>query len=293
MQNQIKEYFFRTEFKELGIDIIKFKHLFSKLTIEERLQPHRIKFHAVLFITDGKAKHQVDFKNYDCKAGSLVFIGKEQIHSWLSKDAIDGYLILFTEDFLNHNQIKFNDIAYSYPYNSVLYKPILNIENRDDFRAFLSLVDYIFQELYLPQTKHKPEILQCLLRALLLKIQSNPIKELKDVDSGSVEIFIKFQRLLEKNFTETRNAADYCSSLNISFRKLNDICKILTKKTVKAFIDDFIILKAKRYLFNKELNVSEISYKLGFYEVTNFTKFFKNHENITPKMFRENEILKK
>ena len=167
---------------------------------------------------------------------------------------------------------------------------MLNVNSKDDYNAFLSLVDYLYQEFHLPKNQSKQEILQCLLRALLLKVQSHPIKELKDVDNDSVEIFIKFQRLLEEKLTETRNAADYCGFLNISFRKLNTICKTLTKKTVKAFIDDLIKLKAKRHLFNRDLNVSEISYHLGFDELTNFTKFFKKHENITPKKFRENPI---
>ena len=93
--------------------------------------------------------------------------------------------------------------------------------------------------------------------------------------------------MLEEKISITRNAKDYCISLNTTYRKLNSTCKILTNKTIKGFIDDFLILKAKRLLSEREENISQISYKMGFDEVTNFTKFFKKHTQQTPKSFTE------
>lgn len=287
MPKQIKEYFFRKEFEEVGFEIINLNNFFQKPMNKERFNPHRIKFYIILFITNGNGEHHIDFQSYSYQRGSILFVGKDQIHSWNYNTDINGFLLLFTEKFLNNNQINFNDISYTYPYNTTLYKPIINLNNNENYKTFHSLVTYLFQEYNLPKTTVKQEILQNLLRTLLLKIQSDPTKEVIDVDNDLKELFIRFQRMLEEKIAITRNANDYCTSLEVPYRKLNTACKALTKKTTKAFIDDVLILKAKRYLSERKNNISQTAYLLGFDEVTNFTKFFKRHTNLSPKAFVE------
>lgn len=285
MSDQIKDLSFRKEIEGVGFEIIKLDYFFKERLNAKSVNPHRIKFYMILFITDGRGVHGIDFQSYDYQKGSVLFIGNDQIHTWYENTRANGFLLLFTEKFLSSNQIKFKDLSYTFPYNSSLYKPILNLTNAESFNAFHSLASYLYQEYNLPETNVKQDILQNLLRTLLLKIQSQSTKEAKDIDSDSKELFIRFQKMLEEKISLTRNANDYCASLNISYRELNNVCKTLTNKTVKAFIDDTLILKAKRHLSEKEINISQTAYILGFQEVTNFTKFFKKHTNLSPKSF--------
>lgn len=287
MSNKIREYLCRPSFEKLGFEIISLKSFFKQRNQFERKQMHRLKYYAILFITNGKGKHLIDFKKFNYQKGSILFIGKDQVHSWVDSNDLEGYIIFFNETFLYDNQVKFNDLSYSYPYNSSLYKPILNLNFKSNFKVFKSLVAHLYKEFNLPKSLNKQEILQCLLRTLLLKIQDVPAKEFRDVEKELIEIFIKFQSLLEKKMSDTRNAADYCKYLNVSYRQLNEACKRLTNNTVKTFIDNILILKAKRQLINTDLNITEISYSLGFEEVTNFAKYFKKHENMSPKAFRQ------
>lgn len=285
MKNQIKDYSFRKEFEKVGFEIIQINNFFNERLDEGSFVPHRIKFFIILFITEGIGIHHIDFESYNYQKGSVLFIGENQIHEWSELKDINGYLLLFTEQFLFNNQIKFNDISYTYPYNSVLYKPMLNLNTPDYYNSFYSLVIYLFQEYNLPNTNTKQEILQNLLRTLLLKIQSQPNKELKVIDPELKSLFIRFQRMLAEKISQTRNANDYCDSLNVTYRQLNTACKTLTNKTVKVFIDDLLILEAKRLLSDKKNNISQTSFLLGFDEVTNFSKFFKKHTNLSPKKF--------
>lgn len=286
--DKIKEVY-RPEMEDLGFEMFTMTDFFENISMEERARLHRIKFYSFLFVTEGKGMHLVDFENYKLSKGSLIFTRKDVVHAWLDSKDLEGYVMIFTEDFFSYNRIKFNDLSFYYPY-SALFKPTLNISDCENCQTFYSLMDSLYLEFTASNTREKKEILQSLVRALFLKIQAVPQIELEPSDEVAVETFAAFQHLLEKKLSKTRNAADYCKELNVSFRKLNDICKELTKKTLKIFIDDLIILKAKRYLFNGELSISEISYLLGFNEVTNFTKFFKRHVDVTPKTFRQNII---
>ena len=286
MKNQVPEYKFREEFEQVGFEIVKLEYLFSRHTLEERIIPHRLKFYAILFITEGNGKHEIDFKLFSYKAKSILFIGKDQIHAWEISANMNGFMIFFTEDFLYQNQIKFKDLSYSYPYNSILYEPVVDVSEPYKFNSFLSLIHYIHKEFKTPNHQDKQEILQCLLRTFILKIRAQSKQENTKVSKQDKELFIRFQRLLDEKISLSRNAKDYCEWLNVSYRKLNQDCKTLTNLSIKEFIDKILILKSKKYLAEQNKNISEISYLLGFQEITNFTKYFKKHTSLTPKSFQ-------
>ena len=284
MTNQVKEYTFRKEIETVGFEIIKLDYFFNEQSSIEIAKPHKINFYNILFITEGKGAHNIDFINFNYNKGSILFVEKNQVHAWKQTQNVDGFLILFTEEFLHNNQIKFQDISYTYPYNESLYEPIINLDEHN-YKSFYALISCLFQEYYLQNTPAKQEILQNLLRTTFLKIRSYPTKEHKVIDSDKKDLFIRFQKMLNEKISITRNAKDYCIFLNVSYRKLNLTCKTLTNKTIKEFIDDFLILNAKRLLSGRGKNISQVAYLSGFDEVTNFSKFFKKHTKQTPKDF--------
>ena len=61
----------------------------------------------------------------------------------------------------------------------------------------------------------------------------------------------------------------------------NNIGQVISQKV----IDDYIILQAKRNLINSSLKSTELAYKLGFEDPTNFTKYFKKNTGLTPNSF--------
>ena len=54
----------------------------------------------------------------------------------------------------------------------------------------------------------------------------------------------------------------------------------------KAHIDRRVALEAKRLLVHTNHSVESIAARLGFSESTNFVKFFKRVESLTPSSFR-------
>ncbi len=288
-REKVPEYFFRKEYEQLGFEAINLKYFYTKHSIDERTKPHRLKFYALIYITKGRDTHIIDFTPHTFKEGSLIFVSKNQVHAWGKKNEIEGYIIFFTEAFLYKNQIQFNDLSYSYPYNYNLYSPILQIKG-EALKAFNQFFELIYNEYNHSIKVNQEELLQCLLRVLILKIQDSIPSLLNNASKEVETLFVEFQKQLDQNISLTRNAQDYCDMLNVSYHELNKTVKILTNKTIKAFIDGFIILQAKRLLADPTNNASEVSYSLGFKEPTNFSKFFKKHTGISPKLFSERLI---
>lgn len=56
---------------------------------------------------------------------------------------------------------------------------------------------------------------------------------------------------------------------------------------LNAYLNDYRIRQAKRFLDETSLNISEIGYKCGFNSAQSFTRVFKKNTGMTPRQFRE------
>ena len=93
--------------------------------------------------------------------------------------------------------------------------------------------------------------------------------------------------LLEKNYTTLRDAKAYAELLSLTYKSLNEICKLSSTQTTKQLIDAHTILEAKRKLCIDDIRIQQLADELGFDEVTNFVKYFKKHTLLTPTQFKK------
>lgn len=117
-------------------------------------------------------------------------------------------------------------------------------------------------------------------------------KQLKDSTKSTLnnrdEILMnEFEILLAENVKNSRSVKFYAYHLAISTKKLNSILKKYTGKKAKEFIEERIISDSKKLIIETPDTIKQISYAMGFSEPTNFNKFFKKYNSITPLQFRE------
>lgn len=244
-------------------------------------QPHRISFFALLLVTKGLGTHQIDLKEYDLKAGTVLKIAKGQVHAFQKNANYEGYLIIFTEDFVVSHFSKSSINMISHLYNYHISSPIFS--NGAGNRIFL---DQLIVEVKNENKYAKENIVAALLNLYLLRLEREFNNTLENNNSNHYAIFIQFKNLVETHYTSTRNVKDYANKLFISTKHLNQVVKEFTLNTAKHFIDDFVILETKRAMVSSNISLKEIAFAVGFDEVTNFTKFFKKHTDLTPKEFK-------
>jgi AraC family transcriptional regulator, transcriptional activator of pobA len=288
MKNIPKISFLKTENAEIEFEIFTLNNLFSRqndITFQID-KPHRVDFYHILFITNGAGVHYVDFQPYSYKKGSILFVAKGQVHAFQIIPDNDGFIILFTENFLSKNMIHSDIISFYRLYNYHLHSPIIQPEEIGK-NHFTNIIHEMYEEYKFSDDFAKEDILRLLLRLLLLKAER--IKRTLIPSEKNSEWFIKFgifRKHLEKHLTETRNAKEYAEMMSISYKFLNEICKSVTGDTVKDFIDKFAILEIKRHLAMSDIPIKELTYKMGFEEPTNFVKFFKKHAGYSPAQFK-------
>lgn len=88
-----------------------------------------------------------------------------------------------------------------------------------------------------------------------------------------------------------KQVSDYASLLHISPNNLSKVMKKFTNKSPVKRIDETLILEAKVLLFHTNMSINEISFSLGIFDASYFSRLFKKHEGISPLSFR-NDIRK-
>ena len=235
---------------------------------------HLLYFDLIIVCTEGKGKHHIDFKTYEFEAPAIFIVKKNQYHAWDLTAKMKGFMLFFEMDFYLKlgNEASFSHV--NFPQITPKH-PVLAITNKTDLDLFKTLSESLFKEFN--KNGRVNQLLKTYLAALLTKIESELItSDSPSIPLGDYKIFDKFLQLLEIHIRSSRNANFYIETLGMSYNRLNNISKRITGFTLKQYIDEFILTKAKRSLFSSEKNISQISYSLGFDEVGNFSKYFKN-----------------
>lgn len=98
--------------------------------------------------------------------------------------------------------------------------------------------------------------------------------------------------ILSGEATEMFEIRDFAKILHIHPRHLSNTVKFVTGKSPCSFFEEKILDIAKEKLACSKMSISQIAFDLTF-DPSNFTKFFKRFEGITPKDYREKILLEK
>lgn len=110
----------------------------------------------------------------------------------------------------------------------------------------------------------------------------------KDKKTRSEIIMEDFLRLIQKHFRQQRNLEFYADKLCLTSKHLSASVKLSTGKSARQWIDDYVILEAKRLLKSTDLPVQQISDELNFPSQSFFGKYFKREVGMSPKQYRIN-----
>ena len=272
-----------------GIEIIKIEDLDKRKEDADDHHPekaHQVSFNMIVFYTAGESKHLVDFVWHPVKKNTIIHISKGQVNAFQFTPELKGYILLFTEAYLKKqiNTLPKNEIGRLF--NAQLFSPIIQAPADSNVEKYFRLFDEEYtndQESYNQDNTYSA--LHTIIFSKLERLKQYQTFHLKHSDK--LNTFLSFKSLLSVNFNKSRNADFYAEKLNMTYKHLNTICKEIVTITAKQFIDQFLVLEAKRLLINSEIKSTELAYSLGFEEPTNFVKYFKKHTGFTPNQFKK------
>ncbi|SBV93631.1 helix-turn-helix domain-containing protein [uncultured Dysgonomonas sp.] len=277
IQKENKHVFLNKLKEEPFIEIFRLQDMGDD-TIFENYQ--RYDFYQLLWFTKvgGDDIYFLDFNEYKIEKDQIVLIFPGQIDK-LDVEGKEGYLFTIHNDIFYNISLQLNsDYLNGYFSNTFIS---LDIDTKVRLEKINEL---IFLEY---NSGNRLGLMKSYMEALLFHV-SALFEDSHTLNNG--DIFVaELMKLIDNNFICEKETDFYANSLGVTNRKINELCKKGTGKTVKQHLQEKLILEIKKEIRLRRKSLKEIAFDLGFNEPAYFTRFFKQHTNLTPTEFRDNK----
>lgn len=262
--------------------------------------PHICDFFSIYYLTDGSIAKTNQIKSLNIQKNEIFFSKPGELKTLNKVLKPEGYLIVFTQDFLltlvdNKNLINTFDYLIS------------NAKRKFTLSAiYVTFFNTVFKEIneeFNNPEKHGKELVKFWIFVLLIKTnrmyaQDAAIDEHILLESTPDYIYHKFLVLLDTSFNKLINGEihkpekvkDFAAALCMSPSYFGECIKKISGKSAKTLIDERIILMAKCQLLHTSKTISEIAFSLGFESSSYFIRFFKKYQRITPLEFKKTSL---
>ena len=168
--------------------------------------------------------------------------------------------------------------------------PVISLTD-DQARIFENLWQ-VFQD-ELSSSEHlQLEMLQMLLKRFLI-LSTRIYKEKENYNAlkaKQVDLVREFNFLVEKHFREKHTVTEYADMLFKSPKTIANHFARLDTKTPSRFIQERIMLEARRLLRYTDLSIKQIAYELGYDDLQTFSRFFRKNEGISPSEYKKQTV---
>ncbi len=246
------------------------------------MDSHRDDHYIFLLQEKGWSKMMVDFNSHVVKGNTIFFVSPGQVHNYQGADmdmsgwflAIDAGLI--PDLFRNVLEDPF-----------LAQKPLVMSDSEiGSLAQCLRLVSTVGQQ---RESVYSRSSLYSLL-ASFVGIVADFYAARCGVTEGKLSrsrvITLEFRQMVAQQFKTRKSPGEYAEALHLSLSYLNEIIKETTGFTVSYWIQQEIVLEAKRLLYYSQCSVKEIAYELGYEDHTYFSRLFKKQVGQTPGEFR-------
>lgn len=251
----------------------------------DRLSMCRADYHRIFLIKEGTGAFQVDDSKHRISGSELFLLAKGQLYGFHPGSCVTGYELCFGDCFWEKAPASANNCK------AVLFNNAAANQQLPLVDAGYSQVEMLFDTLYQEFVKesyaNKLDVLAAYLKIIMIKIANVNASLSKGYDNYERQLYRRFVELVSGLYKSTHEVADFALRLDISARKLSDLCKRCGGKGAKDIINGQVIAEAKRSLQFSSKPVKEIAFDLNFSTPAQFSLFFKKHTQLSPNDYRD------
>ena len=258
---------------------------------QDGVHPACSPLHSFFYLSEGSVLVDIEDATYFIQEDDFVIIPSGKSFKVRYYENSKGYMGGFHDG-------SFDMITYAV---GVLHKfdflrdcenPKLQLTMQESSRIAL-LLERLCEECESVEKLPDMEIIGAYLYTLLAEAESIYKKGARQILKQTDSICNKFLEMLFHNkkefaspFSAKMSVTDYAESLNVTPNHLNKVVKGVTGKSPSVWIEELIILEAKRLLKATSLPLGEIAAIVGMHDQSYFARRFKKHEGISPREYR-------
>jgi AraC-like DNA-binding protein len=219
----------------------------------------------------------------------LVLVGPNLQHGWfthkcksseIQEITLQFHRDLLDEKFLQRNQMSLirsmfqqslRGILFSSEVTEAIMPRVINLVHKSGFESVLELMS----------------ILHILSTSANMRILSDISFQAADSITYNSRRIDSVMGFLNKNFDKEITLSEAAKQVSMSEVAFSRFFKLRTGKTFVETLNEIRLGHASRMLIDTTQSVSEIAYRCGFNNMSNFNRVFKKKKQCTPKEFRE------
>lgn len=263
-------------------DVLEFDAIKSGIV---RFPIHRESFYCIILVEEGRTRLKINGIERIISPTDVICGLPGELWEWEANPQIKGKVVIFEPDFIL--SIVKDPLLLQRP-------AFLNAEQRSPFiptteKGFLWIKDMMIEMM---EEVSSPVRFYDLLRAqlwhLLLLVekeyqQQNPV----DNEPPIRNYASRFINLVSNELYHHHDVEYYADRLCITSNYLNKISHTSLGISAHKYIQKRIMAEAKTLLDITEMNISQVSYALGFETANYFIRFFRNQTGTTPGEYKE------
>ncbi|NOU65740.1 helix-turn-helix domain-containing protein [Paenibacillus sp. LMG 31461] len=243
----------------------------------------------IYLVLQGTGTYIVGDRLYPLHAGSLTIIHPNVIHRPFHGHSKEFHRYVFSidESYLDqlHTICKLSDLSI----------PRLLAERHPDSSHFFlsapqldrvqTLLTELTQALVRQEMGYELAVLRCIADFFLFSfgLQNEYTTTLTTGDHYLARDVLSY---LIAHYQEPLHIEDLVTRFPVSRSQLFTLFKETTGTTIKQFLIEYRLNKAKRLLMESDLAISEVSAAVGFGDMSHFFHVFKKETGLTPKQYR-------
>jgi AraC-like DNA-binding protein len=249
------------------------------------LDAHRDDHYVFLLQETGRSKCMVDFDFFTLRKNTLFFILPGQVHRYLESEiTTSGWFVAMDAGLVPDM------------FRAILEDPLLPRKPLQTDACILEPVLQCLQLIYTitqqkPALAYRKQMIYGLLTSFAAMVAAvyttHQPKGAAEKIPRLLAITQQFRKSLSQRYKSLKSPAEYAAGLSISLSYLNEAVKATTGFSVSYWIQQEVVLEAKRLLYHSDCSVKEIAYELGYEDTPYFSRLFKKAAGITPGAFRQ------
>jgi AraC-like DNA-binding protein len=253
-------------------------------------RPHRQAYFEIILVTKGEGQYCIDLEKHALSENVVYCIPPGRMHQFKCEEGTCGWVVSFSMDFfyLSKDPLGrsfYRDVLTQFSYTGMIKK--IEVQQEGDIRHLVLSMAREFEGC-LPS---REEVLSGLLKVFLIHLRRLPdsVGRVQE-EAGHVELVNVFCSRLEQYFLTKRTVSEYATDLLVSAQHLDLAVTRITGFPADYHIRQRVVLEAKRLaIFNRD-TMREIARRLGFEDLSYFSRFFKQEAGVNFSTFRDRYI---
>lgn len=268
--------------KYKSIDDIFYMIEVSHETTMAASAPFRIDMGLILVCEEGEGEVGIDMVRCKISKGGMMIVFPGQIvEQYGFSDDFKGRLMMYSIDFFSH-------INFPVSFPLVIFDveaPVMHL--RDKQLVIVSSICDAIVSVCDSDIPNKKEVFKYLCISMIVSFKIELQKYAESDGISNKVISKKFMRLLTGNFSRHHDIQFYADKMNLTKKYFSVVIKNETGRTASEWIDEFLILEAKKLLATTDMTIQQISIELNFVNQSFFGKFFKRITGMSPKEYKK------